>query len=135
MSADWQADVAEFMRAMAQAVPAKPTIVDGPTHDLRLALIEEELDELREAMDAERMVGIADALVDLLYVTIGTACAYGLDLAPIWDAVQAANMAKVGGPVRDDGKRLKPPGWQPPDVERELRAQGWNPHEWSGGAA
>lgn len=128
MSADWQADVAEFMRAMGQRVEAQPTIIDGPTHDLRLALIDEELDELREAMDAERMVGVADSLVDLLYVTIGTACAYGIDLGPIWDAVQAANMAKAGGPVRDDGKRLKPEGWRPPDVAGVLREQGWRPH-------
>ena len=128
MSADWQADVAEFMRAMGQRVEAQPTIIDGPTHDLRLALIDEELDELREAMDAERMVGVADALVDLLYVTIGTACAYGIDLGPIWDAVQAANMAKAGGPIRDDGKRLKPEGWRPPDVSGLLREQGWRPH-------
>jgi hypothetical protein len=32
-------------------------------------------------------------------------------------------MAKVGGPVRPDGKKLKPEGWQPPDIAGILRAQ------------
>ena len=46
---------------------------------------------------------------------------------PVADEIQRTNMAKVGGPVREDGKRLKPPGWQPPDIEGELKKQGWQP--------
>ena len=47
----------------------------------------------------------------------------GLRVGPFFDAVQIANMAKVGGPVRDDGKRLKPDGWQPADLQAVLEAQ------------
>jgi len=36
-------------------------------------------------------------------------------------------MRKVGGVVREDGKRLKPEGWVGPDIEKCLRAQGWKP--------
>jgi predicted HAD superfamily Cof-like phosphohydrolase len=57
-----------------------------------------------------------DALCDLLYVTYGAASAMGVDLAPFFKLVHEANMAKLSGPVRADGKRLKPEGWAPPDI-------------------
>lgn len=66
----------------------------------------------------------ADALIDLLYVTIGSLLAMGIDMWPLWAEVQRANMAKLGGTVVD-GKLLKPEGWQPPDIEGLLRKQGW----------
>jgi len=40
---------------------------------------------------------------------------YGIPLEEFWVEVQRANMDKVGGPIRADGKRLKPPGWRGPD--------------------
>ncbi len=49
----------------------------------------------------------------------------GYDGAPIAKAVYQTNMAKLDGPIREDGKQLKPEGWQPPDIEGELRRQGW----------
>lgn len=66
----------------------------------------------------------ADALIDLLYVTIGTLSAMGINMWPLWAEVQRANMAKTGGPVVN-GKQMKPDGWTPPDIEALLRAQGW----------
>jgi predicted HAD superfamily Cof-like phosphohydrolase len=51
------------------------------------------------------------------------AAACGLRVGPFFDAVQAANMAKVGGPIRADGKRLKPPGWRPADLDAVLARQ------------
>lgn len=62
-----------------------------------------------------------DALCDILYVTFGAAVSMGIDLAPFFDRVHTANMLKSTGPVREDGKRLKPPGWQPPDIEGLLQ--------------
>jgi len=70
---------------------------------------------------------LADGLADLDYVVEGTRLAFGIDGAPIAAAVHAANMAKAGGPISPNGKRLKPPGWTPPDVEGELKKQGWKP--------
>lgn len=67
-----------------------------------------------------------DGLCDLMYVIVGAALRWGVDLGPLFAEVHRANMAKAGGPVREDGKRLKPPGWTPPDIEGELRKQGWN---------
>ncbi len=52
--------------------------------------------------------------------------ACGVDSRPIQLAIHHANMAKKDGPKREsDGKRLKPPGWKPADIEGELRKQGW----------
>lgn len=66
----------------------------------------------------------ADALIDQMYVIIGTLLAMGIDMWPLWREVQRANMAKVGGPVVD-GKVRKPAGWSPPDIDALLRNQGW----------
>ena len=63
------------------------------------------------------MSDVADGIVDSIYVLIGMGGEMGLDLSEVWRRVHVANMAKAGGPVREDGKRLKPEGWTPPDVE------------------
>jgi len=61
-----------------------------------------------------------DALVDILYVTYGAASVMGIDLDPFWDEVQKANAAKGDGPIDEYGKRRKPEGWTPPDIEGVL---------------
>ena len=80
-------------------------------------------------LDADIMVDLpefADACADIDYVVEGARIAFGIDGEPIMKLVQAANLAKAGGPIREsDGKRLKPDGWLPPDVEGALIAQGW----------
>lgn len=105
--------------------PRAPSVPDARVRALRVALIREELDELAEATSREDVVGVADALADLLYVTYGAAIAWGIDIRPVFTEVHATNMAKAGGPVREDGKVLKPAGWRPPDVAGILRRQGW----------
>jgi predicted HAD superfamily Cof-like phosphohydrolase len=61
-----------------------------------------------------------DALVDLVYVVLGTAYLHGFDFREAWRRVHAANMAKTRAPSSSDSKRknrhdvIKPPGWQPP---------------------
>lgn len=66
-----------------------------------------------------------DGVVDTVYTAIGLAVRFGVDLAPLWSAVHAANLLKQGGPVSAEGKRLKPPGWVAPDIGTLLREQGW----------
>lgn len=65
-----------------------------------------------------------DGLCDLLYVTFGTAVAMGIDLDPFFEEVHRANMAKLDGPKREDGKQLKPEGWQPPNHRAILEGLG-----------
>lgn len=126
MSTDWQEDVAEFMRGMGQEVRTVPIgeVIDIPVAEerLRVDLIQEELDEF---MAAESITEIADAIADILYVTVGAACTYGITLQPIWDEVHRSNMSKLGGEKRADGKVLKSKNYSPPDIERCLREQGW----------
>lgn len=90
---------------------------------LRIDLMREELFELMDAAESGDLVSAIDGMVDLLYVIHGAAIEWGVDLDPFFDEVHEANMAKVGGPVREDGKRLKPPGWKPPDIAAVLERQ------------
>lgn len=77
------------------------------------------------------MPDVADALADLDYVIEGTRLEFGIDGGPIADEIHRSNMSKLGAdgkPVRrEDGKILKGPNYEPPDVEGELRKQGWTP--------
>ena len=68
-----------------------------------------------------------DALGDLKVVIEGAFVACGVDSRPIQLAIHHANMAKKDGPLREsDGKRLKPPGWKPANIDGELHKQGWS---------
>ena len=118
-------DVAAFHKACG--VPSMPTpdFPDHPRRKLRRHLLMEEFDEFCRALQEQNIVDAADALADILYVAVGTALEFGIPLDKVWDAVQAANMAKVDpatGMVhrRKDGKILKPDGWTPPDVQAAL---------------
>ena len=73
--------------------------------------------------DSEDIVEVVDGLADLIYVALGTAVSFGVDLGPIFDEVHRTNIAKDGGATRDDGKILKPDGWVGPDIAGILRAQ------------
>lgn len=120
--------VGEFHRSYELPVRTSPTAEVGREQiDLRLSLIEEEVGELREAALAGDLVGIADALADIIYVAYGTAHVYGIELDSVLDEVHASNMTKLGAdgrPVRrSDGKILKGPDYRPPDVKSILIAQ------------
>ena len=110
--------VAEFHIAMlgAEAAPDWPVAMSDYNGDLRCSLIEEEGREFRSAWESGDRLGMIDALCDLLYVTLGAGVQMGVRLDPFFAAVHEANMKKVGGLVREDGKQLKPPGWMPPDI-------------------
>ena len=102
-----------------------PTVDVGADQvELRLALIEEEVGELAEAARAGDLVGVADALADIVYVAYGTAHVYGIDLDAVLDEVHASNMTKLGAdgrPIRRaDGKVLKGPDYRPPDIAAVL---------------
>ena len=94
-------------------------------YKLYLDLIQEEYTELFDAYHAGDQVEQLDALVDILVVTIGAIRAAGWDGAGAWEEVMRTNFAKIDpntGKVRkrEDGKVLKPEGWQPPQLEKFL---------------
>jgi len=105
-----------FMVSCGQSVTK-----DEKLFKLYLSLIKEEYKELRDAVKAKDEVEILDALIDILVVTIGAANAMGYNAEGAWNEVMKTNFAKVDpetGKVRkrEDGKILKPEGWQPPQL-------------------
>ncbi len=115
--------VREFHKEFDIHVAERPGVPDPKTTVLRERLIQEEFDELKEAMKAENLPAIAKELADLLYVVYGTAVSYGIDMAPVFREVQRSNMSKVGGYKRDDGKWVKPPTYSPARMEPILESQ------------
>ncbi len=85
--------------------------------------MEEELEEFEIGKGADDHAQMFDALLDLVYVAMGTAHLLGYPWQAGWEAVQAANMAKVRAAADgSDSKRgssydvVKPLGWLPPDI-------------------
>ncbi len=115
------ARVREFHRCYDLPVRTEPTVrIGGDQAELRLALIEEEVAELRAAVAISDLAAVADALADIVYVAYGSAAVYGIDLDSVIDEVHASNMTKLGAdgrPVRRaDGKILKGPDYRPPNL-------------------
>ena len=111
------------MEAFGQKCELDPTLSDLNTRELRISLIEEELDELKQAIEDEDVVDIADALTDLLYVVNGSGHSFGLDLDECFAEVHYSNMSKLenGKPLyREDGKVLKGKDYFPPNLEAVL---------------
>lgn len=116
--------VGDFMEAFGQEVNCEPTLRDQDTQDLRIDLIQEELDELALGIDNNDIVEVADALTDLLYVVYGAGHAFGIDLDECFTEVHESNMSKLGEngrPIyREDGKVLKGPNYFVPNLEEIL---------------
>lgn len=120
---DPQAMVEEFHRKFEIAIGHTPSVPGDGIRELRVRLIQEEFDELKEAMATQDLAGVAKELADLLYVVYGTAVAYGMDMDPVFREVHRSNLSKVGGYKRADGKWVKPPTYSPAQVEPLLEAQ------------
>jgi len=136
-----QAMVAQFMHAGGQPIADYPCLPEDETRALSIALIEEELAELKTAIariedwhkhygnrtgeddqqderEARLLAAVADAQADLLYVVTWASLAWGFPIPLIMDEVQQANMSKFGpGSWKDEsGKVRKPEDWKPPDL-------------------
>lgn len=121
MAHDPFAMVLEFHRKFGAPIPSEPGFPSDDRVQLRWRLVHEEYKELFDAIIAGDFVETADAIADLMYVLNGMALEFGFDLRPVFAEVHRANMLKEGGATREDGKILKPPGWQPPDIAGVLR--------------
>ena len=115
-------DVKTFMETFGQIVRTKPQFPDKKIMQLRLDLIQEELNELKEAMEKKNLKEIADALTDILYVTYGAGYAYGINLDKCFKEVQRANMSKLGTdgkPIfNEKGKVMKGPNYTAPNLKK-----------------
>ena len=112
--------VGVFMKTFGQEVKEKPSFSSDKINQLRISLIKEELDELKEAMDSKDLLEVADALTDLLYVTYGAGHAFGIDLDKCFEEVQNSNMSKLGEdgkPIYNEfGKVMKGPNYFKPNL-------------------
>ena len=111
-----------FMKTFGQEVKNKPSFSNDKINKLRIDLIKEELEELKEAMNNNDLLEVADALTDILYVTYGAGHAFGIDLDKCFDEVQNSNMSKLdenGKPIYNDaGKVMKGPNYFKPNLSK-----------------
>ena len=112
--------VKKFMEVFGQEVKTKAEFPSDKIIKLRLNLIQEELDELDQALKNKDIKEVADALTDILYVTYGAGHAFGIDLDKCFEEVQNSNMSKLGSngkPIYNDkGKVMKGPNYFKPDL-------------------
>ena len=116
--------VKQFMQTFGQEIKTKASFSDEKTNQLRLDLITEELEELKNAMESKDLLEVADALTDILYVTYGAGHAFGINLDKCFDEVQNSNMSKLGAdgkPIYNEaGKVMKGPDYFKPDLSKFL---------------
>ena len=114
-----------FMKTFGQEVKNKASFSTAKINQLRLSLISEELEELKDAMNNNDLVEVADALTDILYVTYGAGHAFGIDLDKCFEEVQNSNMSKLGKdgkPIfNEHGKVMKGPDYFKPDLNKFIK--------------
>ena len=110
------------MKTFGQEVKIKPSLSTDKINNLRISLIEEELEEFKNAIKNNDLKEVADALTDILYVTYGAGHAFGIDLDKCFDEVQQSNMSKLdedGKPIyNESGKVMKGPKYFKPDLSK-----------------
>ena len=94
--------VGVFMKTFGQEIKTKPSLSSNKINTLRINLIEEELKELKHAIENKDLKETIDALTDILYVTYGAGHAFGVNLDKCFEEVQKSNMSKLG----EDGKPI-----------------------------
>tara|TARA_B100001121_G_scaffold186517_1_gene162854 strand:- start:147 stop:518 length:372 start_codon:yes stop_codon:yes gene_type:complete len=113
-----------FMRTFGQEVKKKSSLSSNKINDLRINLIEEELNEFKYAMSKKDLKEVADALTDILYVTYGAGHAFGINLDDCFEEVQKSNMSKLGNdgkPIyNENGKVMKGPNYFKPNLNKFL---------------
>ena len=114
-----------FMKTFNQEVKTKSAFSSGKINSLRISLISEELEELKQAMLDNNIVEVADALTDILYVTYGAGHAFGINLDKCFNEVQESKMSKLdtnGKPIfNEHGKVMKGPNYFKPDLSKFLK--------------
>ena len=113
-----------FMSTFGQEIKKKASLSSDKINDLRINLIEEELNEFKEAVSKKDLKEVADALTDILYVTYGAGHAFGINLDDCFEEVQKSNMSKLGddgNPIyNEQGKVMKGPKYSKPDLKKFL---------------
>ena len=116
--------VGVFMKTFGQEVKTKAELSSKKINELRIGLINEELEELKKAINDNDILEGADALTDILYVAYGAGHAFGINLDKCFNEVQQSNMSKLGSdgkPIyNESGKVMKGPNYFKPDLSKFL---------------
>jgi predicted HAD superfamily Cof-like phosphohydrolase len=116
-------DIKEFHERFGLNYEGPPRELDKELLEFRVKFMDEELDEYDQAATDGNLEKQLDALVDLVYVALGTAYMQGFNFAEAWRRVHAANMLKVRAKQPEDSERgstfdvVKPEGWMPPNLK------------------
>ena len=114
-----------FMKTFGQEVKTKACFSSDKINKLRIDLIEEELEELKDAISKKDLGETIDALTDILYVTYGAGHAFGVNLDKCFEEVQNSNMSKLGKdgkPIfNENGKVMKGPNYFKPNLSQFLK--------------
>ena len=114
-----------FMKTFGQEIKIKASLSTDKINELRINLINEELEEFKHALENKDLLEVADALTDILYVTYGAGHAFGIDLDSCFEEVQNSNMSKLGEdgkPIRNEaGKVMKGPNYYKPDLSKFVK--------------
>lgn len=119
-------DVADFHEKFGVPVAKSPTLLTGEALKYRIDFLQEELDEFVQAHETGDLEGAVDAMLDLVYVAMGTADFMGVGeerWQRCWDEVQRANMSKERAQTASESKRgtsldvVKPEGWYGPQLK------------------
>ena len=113
-----------FMKTFGQEVKTKAKLGNDKINELRVSLINEELEELKKAIKDNDILEVADALTDILYVAYGAGHAFGINLDECFNEVQESNMSKLGAdgkPIyNESGKVMKGTNYFKPDLSKFL---------------
>lgn len=116
-------NIKEFHEKFNLTYNGPPRDLPKDLGDFRSSFLMEEAEEYEEATDDEDRARQLDALVDIVYVALGTSYMQGFNFEEAWRRVHEANMKKVRAVHRDQSTRdsthdvVKPPGWVKPDLE------------------
>ena len=114
-----------FMKTFGQEVKTNPSLSSDKINKLRIDLIEEELEELKDAINKKDLKETVDALTDILYVAYGAGHAFGVNLDKCFEEVQNSNMSKLGEdgkPIyNESGKVMKGPNYFKPNLNQFLK--------------
>ena len=114
-----------FMKTFGQEVKLSASFSSDKINKLRIDLIEEELEELKDAVNKRDLKETIDALTDILYVTYGAGHAFGVNLDKCFEEVQSSNMSKLGEdgkPIyNENGKVMKGPNYFKPNLNQFLK--------------
>lgn len=117
-----------YLRLMVEEL-AETLVAANPAAAAQINQLMQEVTPLAVMAPDADLVELADGLMDVTVTTAGAAASAAIPADACWSAVFRSNMAKVDpvtGKVRrrDDGKVLKPEGWQAPDLRLVLRGYG-----------